>query len=87
MSLQEMKELVATVFFTSALLTLAILFVIDKFVEIIYKRAHKNVSRTCRKSNNNANIVYDHVNNTKDWTIFDFKTDTENMNKILKEVM
>ena len=87
MSLQEMKELVATVFFSSALLTLAILFIMYKFAEITYKRAHKNVSRTCRKSNNDVNIVYDHGNNTKDWTIFDFKTDTENMNKILKEVM
>ena len=56
MSLQEMKELVATVFFSSALLTLAILFVMDKFAEITYKRAHRKNKRSAQKK---TEIIYE----------------------------
>ena len=76
MSLQEMKEFVATVFFTSALLTLAILFVMYKFAEITYKRAHK---KECKIRN--SEIVFNI--DSKNKTLQEVQAERKQMIKIL----
>lgn len=87
MSLAEAKQLFGTLILGSTVITIAILYIAYKFAEISYKKSHKNVKKVHKKANKNVNIVFNHGSNTKDWTIFDYKEDRENMNRILKGAM
>lgn len=86
MGLVEMKELIKILVKDAFIATLVIYAILHIFARITYK-SHKNVKKVYKKASKNVNVVFDHGINTKDWTIFDYKEDRDNMNKILKGVM
>ncbi len=56
MSLAEAKEVLGTLILGSAVIAIALLYIVYKFAEISYKKAHK--TKKVHKAKRNVNVIF-----------------------------
>lgn len=80
MSITEWHELFKIVFIAYVIVVLAG-YLLSKYAEISYKKAHKNVKKVHKKAIKNVNVVFDI--DTKNKTLQEIQLERQQMIKIL----